>query len=348
MAFTVLSPNKFTPLQNPGQLPGAPLGMAGQTDNPFMSGHWSHSFIIRIIIGLLVASGVTFMLIRLTDLILLTWYTPIEPFWKSLPGFITWQSLEMVGVFLGGMMVAAGRNHMMMLGILLGIMVGFLTLIIFPTNTNVAPSLYFAMPAWFTIAGAAGAWLGELLWHPQYRKSIRILSNRTLTEDQQEVSVSQFIRQAVLGMIFANIHWLRVILAVVIILMTLWYTHDAVNWILIKSGLTGWVAEVGLKKSWVETMVQISVVILSATMVGAGTTHGIAHGFWTGVICGVLNLLLHVFIPKQPGDDVLPVNDILWEVGWVFMLCVAAGGFGALVLPPIMYLAQKRQPASLR
>jgi hypothetical protein len=347
MALTVLSPSKFSPLQNPGQLQGTPLGMAGQADNPFLPGHWSHSFIIRIIIGLLVTSGVTFMLMRVTELILI-WYMPIDGYWKSLAGFITWQSLEIVGVFLGGMMVAAGRNQMMMLGILLGIIVGFLTLILFQTNDNVPRSLYFAMPAWFTVAGAMGAWVGESLWHPQYRKSIRILSNRTLTQDQREISLSQLIRQAVLGMIFANIRWLKVIVAVIAILFALWYTHDAVNWMLLKFGLTGWVAEVGLKKSWVEMMVQISVVILAATFVGAGSMHGIAHGFWTGVICGVLNLLLHVFIPKQPGDDVLPVNDILWEVGWVFMLCVAAGGFGALVLPPIMYLAQKRQPASLR
>ncbi len=337
MPLNVLSPGKFTAIQNPAPSPV----LAGQADNPFMPGHWSHSYIIRIIIGLLVASGITLILIRLTEVILI-WYTSIEGFWKSLAGFITWQLLEMVGVFVGGMMVAAGRNQMMMLGILLGIIVGFLTLIIFPTNTNVPPMLYFAMPAWFTVAGAAGAWLGESWWHPQYRKSIRILSNRTLTQDQQQITVSQLIRHAVLGMIFADIRWLKVIIAVIVILFALWCTHDAVNWVLLKSGLTGWVAEVGLKKSWVEMMVQISIVILAATFVGAGTTHGIAHGFWTGVICGVLNLLLHVFIPRQVGDDVLPVNDILWEVGWVFLLCVSAGGFGALVLPPIMYLAQKR------
>lgn len=346
MAMNVLSPNKFTPLQNPSQLSGTPLGLAGQTDNPYLPGHWSHSYIIRMIIGLLVAAGLTFMLICLTELIL-TWYSPVDLFWKSLAGFITWQCLEVVGVFLGGMMVAAGRNQMLILGILLGIMVGFLSLIVFPANTNVAPSVYFLMPAWFMMAGAMGAMLGESLWHPQNRKSIRILSNQTLAQDQQQITVSHLIRQAVLGMIFASIHWLRVILAIMAILLALWYTHDVVNWILIKTGLTAWVAEVGLKKSWVETMVQVTVVILAATMVGAGTMHGIAHGFWTGVICGVLNLLLRVFVPRQPGDE-LPVNDILWEVGWVFIVCIAAGGFGALVLPPIIYLAQKRRPASLR
>lgn len=344
MAVTAPSPNKYAPLQPTGQALGYPLGMAAQADNPYTPGHWSQSLVIRLMLGLLVAAGVTYMLVRLTEVILI-WFMPIETFWQSLAGFITWQSLEVVGVFFGGMMAAAGRNQMMTLGVLLGCMVGFLTLAIIPNNSQIAPTLFFAMPAWFTVAGAAGALLGEILWHPQYRKNIRVLSNRTLAEGQQETGVSQMIRHAVLGMIFANVMWLRVILAVAVILPTLWYTHDMVNWVLIKLGLTAWVAEVGLLKSTVETMIKITVIILAATLASAGTTHGIAHGFWIGVLSGVLNLLRRVLFPT---DDGLPVNDILWEVGWVFMLCVAAGGFGALVLPPIMYLAKKRQPASLR
>ncbi|HQR41871.1 MAG TPA: hypothetical protein PLX97_04285, partial [Gemmatales bacterium] len=169
--------------------------------------------------------------------------------------------------------------------------------------------------------------------------------NAKLTQQEDELSVSQLLRKAVLGMIFANINWLRVMLAVVLILPTLWYATDAVNTVIIKTGLLPWVMESGLQKAWVATMIKIAMVILCGAMAGAGTTHGIAHGFWTGVICGVLNLLLHVLFPK---DNTLLVDNILWEVGWVFVLSIVSGGFGALAIPPMMYLAQRRNPTLAR
>lgn len=344
MAVTPISPVKLTPLQSSGEMSGFPMNMPGQTDNPYTLGHWSLSLVIRVSLGLLVAAGITLMLVRASELIL-TLNGPIDQFWKSMTGFILWQGQEVVGVFLGAMMAGAGRSGMLTVGVLLGLIAGFMTLLIFPINPDISQSLYFAMPAWFTVAGGLGAWIGESLWHPQHRKSIKILSNRTLTQDQQESNAIQLLRQAVLGLIFANIRWVKVILAVVIILPTLWFTHDALNWLLIKFGLTAWVTEVGLQKAWVEIMIKIIIIMLAAAMTGAGTAHGIAHGFWTGLICGVLDLLQRVFFPSE--DGLIP-NVILKEVGWCFLLCVISGGLGALIIPPIMYLAMKRRHTSLR
>lgn len=344
MAQHVLSPSKYVATSAAKDEARLAMISAGQTDNPYTPGHWSQSLIIRTCIGMLVTAGVTFALMRITDLVLL-WFTPIELFWKSLAGFIVWQVLQLVGTFFGAMMAAAGRYQMTTMGLMLGVIVGFATIIIFPTSASIPPALYFIMPAWFMVAGALGAWVGDKLWHPQYRKPQRVMSSTKLSQDHQDTSIAQLLRQAVLGMIFANVHWLRVILAVLLIIPTLWYTQSVVSWLLIKLGLQAWAAEVGLQKAWLVTMIKIIIVVLCGTMTGAGTNHGIAHGFWTGVICGVLNLLLHVFFPPTDG---LLVDAVLWEVGWVFLLCVVSGGFGALVIPPIMYLAQKRRPVSLR
>ncbi|MFO0815681.1 MAG: hypothetical protein U0796_20885 [Gemmatales bacterium] len=317
--------------------------LASQTDNPYIVGHWSQSLVIRLVLGLAVCLAVTQLLLRITDLILMG-ITPLETFWKSLGGFIVWQSVQSVGVFFGAMLAVAGRYQMMTLGVLLGLVVGFLTIMVQPLNPDVPTALTFFMPLWYAIASALGAWIGEMLWYPQFRRSMRS-ANAKLTQQEDELSVSQLLRKAVLGMIFANINWLRVMLAVVLILPTLWYATDAVNTVIIKTGLLPWVMESGLQKAWVATMIKIAMVILCGAMAGAGTTHGIAHGFWTGVICGVLNLLLHVLFPK---DNTLLVDNILWEVGWVFVLSIVSGGFGALAIPPMMYLAQRRNPTLAR
>jgi hypothetical protein len=313
--------------------------LAAQTDNPYILGHWSQSLIIRLIIGLAVCVAVTQLLMRVTEIILYQ-YVSLDTFWKTLAGFIVWQVLQSIGVFFGAMMAVAGRYQMMTLGVLLGLVVGFLTIMVQPLNPDVPTSLNFFMPLWYAIASAIGAWIGELLWYPQFRRSMRS-ANAKLTQQEDEMSLTQIIRKAVLGMIFANIKWLRVILAVILILPTLWYATDAVNTVIIKTGLMQWVLESGLQKSWVATMLKITMVILCGAMAGAGTNHGIAHGFWTGVICGVLNLLFNVLFPK---DNTILVENILWEVGWVFALSIVSGGFGALAVPPIMYLAQRRIP----
>jgi hypothetical protein len=284
--------------------------------------------------------AVSQLLMRLIEIVLYE-YTAVDVFWKTLGGFIVWQVVQSIGVFFGAMMSVAGRYQLLTLGILLGLIVGFLTIMVQPLNPEVPTVVNFFMPIWYAIASAIGAWIGELLWYPQLRRSLRA-SSAKLTKQEDELSLTQVVRRAVLGMIFANIKWLRVFLAVILILPTLWWATDAVNTIIIKSGLMMWVMQSGLQKAWVATMIKISMVILCGAMAGASTNHGIAHGFWVGVICGVINLLVNVLFPK---DNTILVDVILWEVGWVFVLSIVSGGFGALAVPPIMYLAQRRLPA---
>lgn len=315
-----------------------------QTDNPFTPGHWSQNIVIRLAIGVGVTVGITILLMRLIDLAMF-WTGSDEKFWNTLAGFITWQTIQVIAVFFGSMLAVAGRNEMVLLGLLIGMVVGFTTLILFPTNPHVSSTLYFAMPAWFAVSSTLGAIIGESLWHPLQRKQARTTSISKLTQEHADMSIMQTVRMAIVNMILANIRWIKVILASACIVATLWFAQPAVNWIISKFGLQDWVQEVGLQKSWVVTMLKITVVILGATFAGSSTMHGIAHGFWVGLMSGVANLLLHVFIPKT---EVLPTDLILWEIGWVFAVSIAAGGFGAHVIPPMIVLAQRRRPASLR
>lgn len=315
-----------------------------QTDNPFTPGHWSQNIIIRIVIGLGVTAGITILLMRLTDLAMF-WMGPNEKFWNTVAGFVTWQTIQVIAVFFGSMLAVAGRNEMVILGLLIGMVVGFTTLILFPTNPNISSTLYFAMPAWFAVSSTIGAIIGESIWHPLQRKQTRSTSISKLTQEHADMSAMQAVRMAIVNMILASIRWIKVIFASACIVATLWFAQSLVNWIISKFGLQDWVQEVGLQKSWVVTMLKILVVVLAASFAGASTMHGIAHGFWVGVISGVANLLLHVFIPRS---EVLPTDQILWEIGWVFAVSIAAGGFGAHVIPPMIVLAQRRRPASLR
>lgn len=339
MPSRLVPPQNFTPLFADGPMPYSTMPPE-LADNPFTPGHWSQNIIVRIIVGLLVSLGVTVMLLKAAELVVGN-FTAVEPFWKTLAGFIVWQAIQMVGVFFGAMLACAGRNEMLTLGVLIGLTMGFLSMILLPTHSAVPPTLYFIMPVWFLVASGIGGWLGEYFWHPLNRREKRVISTSKVTDEHTDMSFSQVVRKAILEMIFANIYWIKVILAVACIIPTLWFTHDFVKWFLLNMGLSEWATTVGLQKSWVELMIKVLVVLLCAAFAGAGTMHGVAHGFWIGVICSVVNLLLHVFVPKE---NALPVDQVLLEIGWVFVLCILGGGFGALVIPPMIYLAQRRRP----
>jgi hypothetical protein len=339
MPSRLAPPPNFTPLFADGPVPYSTMPPE-LADNPYTPGHWSQNIVVRIMVGLLVSLGVSVMLYKAAELIIVN-FTPVEPYWKTLTGFITLQAVQMAGVFFGAMLACAGRNDMLTLGVLIGISMGFLSMIFLPTHGAVPTTLYFIMPAWFVVASGIGGWLGEFYWHPLDRRERRIISTSKLTEDRADMSMMQIVRKALLGMIFANIYWIRVFFAVICIIPTLWLTHDFVKWCLLNFGLTAWSMEIGLQKVWVEVMIKVLMVFICAAVAGAGTTHGIAHGFWVGVICTVINLLMHVFIPKE---NPWTVDQILLELGWVFVLSIMAGGFGALVIPPMIYLAQRRRP----
>jgi hypothetical protein len=99
--------------------------------------------------------------------------------------------------------------------------------------------------------------------------------------------------------------------------------------------------QVGVRKGLIIMMTKMGIVILAATLAGAGSSHGLAHGFWVGVIVSVGNLL-HSVLFVNPGETI-DVIAILSEIGWVWIICILAGGFGSRVIPPMIYLAKKRR-----
>lgn len=316
----------------------ATTGMGATAANPYTPGHWSQSLILRICLGVFFALSVNYVLRRSVDIALILLGIEVEPFWGTMVGFIALQVSQALALLIATMLASAGRGDTLTLGLLIGVTVGFITMLLMPLTQLVPQPLYFMMPAWHALAGATGAKLGEWIWHPPLVKRQAAASG---LQQQEDLGLFQVIRNALVGMVFANIRWLRVIFATALILGALWYTDDFVKYVIRYFNLATYVLQEGVQKRVIVLMLQGAVVVLAATLAGATTMHGIAHGFWTGVIAGVINLLRYVFF-RNPTDPI-DVIGILSEIGWVWIVCVVAGGFGAHVLPPLSYLAQKRR-----
>jgi hypothetical protein len=320
------------------------LGMGATAANPYTPGHWSQSIILRAILGLVFTAGFLFVLRRLTDAVVLLLGMDSPAFWKSEAGFYTWQPEQFIGIVLGTMLASAGRNHTMVLGAMLGAITGFVVLLSLsalemPINVDVSSLLYYLMPVWSAAAGALGGKLGEILWHSPESKDYRPIAAPSI--DQETLGIVFHLRNALFGLVVANVRWLRVLIVSIVILLGLWYMTDLVNWtIRYFAGGNYDPFQLGIRKSLMVSMLQGAVVIFAAAVAGAGSQHGLAHGFWVGVIVGVANLLRYVLFP---GPEPLDVTAILGEIGWVWLVSLLAGGFGAMVMPPMAYLAQKRQ-----
>jgi hypothetical protein len=318
----------------------AGLGMGATAANPFTAGHWTQSIIIRLVLGVGFAAGLGIAAERLTEGVLLLLNEPIQPFWNSLNGFLVMQAGQVLALFLATLLAAAGKKNAIFLGLLLGAVVGFGRMAVAVQPPDV-PGLVFAlMPIWYVLVGIAGAFVSEMIWHPPSRERPRNLNAMGGYDPDQ--SLFQWARRGVAGMIFANVKWLRILLAAIVILAALRFMGDGVNYVIRLLDLREWAIKSGLQKGILIILLQVVTVCIASALAGAGQNHGLAHGFWTGVIAGVANLLIHVFFPKE---DIIQVNQILLEIGWVFCVAFLAGGFGSVVMPPMMYLARKRRPA---
>jgi len=313
-------------------------GMGATAANPYTAGHWSQSIIIRTVLGVFFSVGLTLAATRLTDGLLILTGENVKTFWNSLVGFAAWQGEQFCALFLATLFAAAGLRRTLLLGLLLGAISGFGTLSTATPPANV-PVLYYALlPSWHIMAAILGAALSRILWQPPSREKPR--GSSSLAGYEVEQTIGQLIRRAIAGTVFANVKWLRILVAVVVILLALRFVDDAYDYVIRALNLHETVTRIRLDKRAMIFLVQAVIVFLAAGLAGAGQNHGPAHGFWTGVIAGVVNLLLHVFLPKE---QVLPVNEILVEIGWVFCLSLAAGGIGAMLLPPMIYIARRRR-----
>jgi hypothetical protein len=318
-------------------------GMGATAANPFTPGHWSHSLILRLILGLIFTAGMLFSFRRLTDAVLFfTYNQAAEPFWASETGFYLWQPVQFMLLVLGTMLASAGRSRTTILGLMIGAIIGFVVLLSFPLigmpiNPFVPGILYYVMPIWSALAGGLGAKLGEWLWHPP------ILSTRRPEGGLVTPAHSSWFfhgRQLLSGLVSAEVRWLRVIVAVAAILASLWYMNDGVNWVIRRLGAGSDPSQLGVQKRLIVTMLQGAVVIVACAFAAASSGNGLVHGFWIGVVVGVVNLLRYVLFP---GPEPLDVISVLSEIGWVWLVSLAAGGFGALAMPSVSYLAQKRK-----
>jgi len=320
------------------------LGMGATAANPYTPGHWSQSIILRAILGLVFCAGLLFVFRRLTDAVVLLVGMDSPAFWASEAGFYTFQPEQFIALVLGTMLASAGRNNTMVFGAMLGAIVGFVILLSLPAlqmpiNVDVSSLLYYLMPVWSAAAGALGGKLGEILWHPPVQKDYRPIAAAVV--EHETFGVIYYARNVVFGLVFANVRWLRVLLAALLIFVGLLYMNDLVNWMVrYFAGGNYDALQLGIHKRVIVNMLQAATVIFCVAMAGANSQHGLANGFWVGVIVGVANLLRYVLFP---GPEPLDVTIILGEIGWVWLVSLLAGGFGAMVMPPMAYLAQKRQ-----
>jgi hypothetical protein len=311
------------------------LGMGATAANPYTPGHWTQSLLLRASLALLFTAGMTFVLRRLTDALLIALNFDAEKYWRSLAGFMTWQPEQMAALIVGTMLACAGRCNCLGLGILIGLLAGFLSVIGFGDNPNVPLMLWIMLPLWHAVGGAVGAKIGEAIWHPPVQKP----QGPVMPVAAQEArSLAQNVRQAISGLVFAHLRWWRILLACVVVLTSLWYMGDLLSWLIRALHLNPEVMQTGLQKGLLLMMLKVAAVGIAAAMAGATTSHGIAHGFWVGVISGVMNLLHYVWF-----EESIDVITILSEIGWVWLLCIVAGGFGAHLMPPLAYLAEKRR-----
>lgn len=286
------------------------------------SSAWQHTPWGRILVGLLVAQGLSYGLQQFFTAGLMAAVGEIEggSVWMTLTGLLLLQGLQLVGLLAGGSLVGAGQRRGLLYGALVGIWNGLLFLVLHADvwNTFSAVTLY-GQPILQMAFGAVGGYVGMFIWPPppvlDAPARLALRQPRPMRKKPSALD--------------GSIVWWRVLVG----------TALAVAGCLSAGAILELVLDASRGRlsvtSHIEDMlltfeITALAVFTGAALAGATTPNGLKQGLAVGVV--VTTVLLGFKFGGKSFHFEATVFDVLLGVG----VSIAGGWFGSQLFPPLL------------
>ncbi len=293
----------------------AAAGKSGSRPN------WQHTVWGRVLIGLILAQGIYHGVRHLIVAGLLAAHgTDPQELWSSLNGFLLLQSMQLIGLFCGGLLAGAGQRQGAAYGMLLGIWNGVLVVLIQPSMTEQFNTVtLYGLPLLQAAVGALAGFLGGWIWQPL--TPILPAATRAKAKLAHRDWPKLFV---------GPVYWVRVVMGTAVAVGGALWAGVILDRVVKFSEYA--LSPASASQAEVVTWEIVSLAILTGgVLAGATTRNGMTQGLAVGVITAVILCGIRVASPNPPTFFVLAFS-MLGPV----ILGIMGGGFGSHLLPPVV------------
>jgi hypothetical protein len=292
----------------------------GRSPETGVPGQWQHTPWGKILVGVLLAVGLSYGLEQLCTAGLRAGEQPAGvDAWRTLGGLVLLQALQAVALLVGGAVTGAGQPRGMLYGGMVGLVSGLAFLGLHrQTGTGQPEAILYAQPVLQAIVGLVGGLLGMVIWKPP---PVIPLTTGVTPAPRPSLHASR---------LFAGpIHVGRVTVGVAIVVAGMVWSNFLLDLLLRNSNGTLAITS-HLQARLIGWEIAGLATLLGSGLAGATTFNGLKQGLCVGVGAAI------VFIGIQIGQPTPLPESLVLTISSLFVLTLAGGWFGGQLFPPIV------------
>lgn len=295
-------------------------------------GHWQQTPWGKILIGLILAQGLSFGLLQILTAGFLAAGDGTDP-WQTVFGIVGRHAIHAVSLIVGGALTGAGQSRGIIFGSLVGFTSGVVTFFMRGHNNEALASiLVYAEPVMHMALGGIGGGLGMLIWRPA--PSLPELENSNPSPAPG----------AGFGIIFTKmfsgpIHLGRVCAGAFVIVIGVVWANAILDFLLRASGGTLAISS-RLQAQLVSMEISALVAIVGAGFAGATTRNGFKQGLCVGIGACMMVLGIQISGPN------FTIESAVFTMSGIIGIALVGGWFGSQLFPPLSTRRRKRGAAA--
>lgn len=292
------------------------------------AGAWQQTPWGRILIGLLLAQGLYYGLWHLCKAVAMaTDPEGARTVWGTLSGLVILQSLNAVGLLLGGALAGAGKRQGVVYGALVGLGNGLIAVALQGGRAaQVLPVLIYGQPLLHIVLGATGGFAGLLIWRPLPALATAAPAGPAKRGPRRRDN-------SVFG---GPVAWFRVIAGSGIALGgALW--ASAILDLVLTAGEGKLIIDSNLQAQVTTWEITILALLLGGAWAGATTANGLKQGLCVGIATASVLAGVRLTGKSIHFDTLLPTLIV------AVLFCLVGGWFGGQLFPPLVSFVRRPQ-----
>lgn len=280
-----------------------------------------------LLVGLLMAQGLTYALRHLTSAFLLAEKDPAAAaaFWTGIEGTATTQAIQAAAIFVSAIVAGAGQRRPLGIGAVLGALNGLMLVafqVVFRQSVDVL--ILFAQPVVHAALGAIGASVGGRIW--QSAPDLPIFARSDGPADEMLSIVLPEQRETIE---IEPTPWGRLVLGTVVAVGGTFAARWIRDFVVMAGGGSGH----EMQSNFITWEIAALAQVVGGMIAGSNTQNGAIYGFWTGLLSAAFVVLVPSFAAGRiAGPEISEVS------AWLLGSSLREGSPAAIVVQGIQAL----------